>query len=236
MTAPAPRRLQLGTSRIENLPVSARAVFADPSWFNLGEPPPAEHGTSPRGVRGVFGRGTTKQVYDAANYRGLHFLAWYYARGLHLPFRDGAFDFAHSEHFFEHLFMDDAFALMRDVHRVLKPGAVLRTSVPDADLRSYEPPEPVGFGSHAGRKGLALEWTHPSKHKSRWSIHNLPLLLGLAGFEPVPLAWCDADGVFHERAPRELPDAYAGCTDRDMIGRMDYLLRPRSLIVDAIRR
>ena len=235
MSAPLIRRLQIGTSKLENLPPPIRATFADPSWVSLGEPPPAPAARDARN-RGLFARSHGARAYDRELYRGTHFAAWYFRAGLHLPFRDAQFEFAFSEHFLEHLFMDEAFALLRDVHRVLKPGAVLRTSVPDADLRTYEAPEPVGVGAADGRKGLKLEWTHPAKHKTRWSVHNLPLILGLAGFEPVPLVWCDASGTLHERAPRECADVYAGCTDTEMIGRLDYLLRPRSLIVDAVKR
>jgi predicted SAM-dependent methyltransferase len=235
------RRLQVGTSKLENLPPRIRDTFAGPAWVSLGEPPPTfEPPPPPAGlrarVRRALGAGHGDPSYDRDLYRGTAFLAWYFRPGLHLPFRDGQFDFAFSEHFLEHLFMDEAFELLLDLRRVLRPGGVLRTSVPDADLRTYEPPEPVGFGAAEGRKGLALEWTHPAKHKTRWSIHNLPLILRQAGFEPVPLVWCDAAGALHERAPGALTDAYAGCADAEMIGRLDYLLRPRSLVVDGVRR
>ena len=246
--AAAPRRLQLGTSRFENLPARIVATFADPSWVSLGEPPPAHReanartGTVARARRAVgralgraLGRDAPRVAYDPEPYRQTSFLAWYYRPGLSLPFRDSCFDFAFSEHFFEHLFLDDAFGVLRECHRVLRHGGVLRTSVPDADLRGYEAPEPVGYGAPVGRTGHRLDWTHPNIHKTRWSIHSLPLLLEQAGFRAVPLVWCDAGGALHERAPRDLHDAYAGCTDRAMIDRLDYLLRPRSLIVDAVR-
>jgi predicted SAM-dependent methyltransferase len=236
---PAPTRLQIGTSRIENLPPSIVATFADGSWVNVGEPPPAPGDRAarrPTGLRGLVGGTPKHPPYDPAHYRGLNFLAWYFRPGLRLPFRDRSFDFAFSEHFFEHLFLDEAFELLRDCRRVLRPGAVLRTSVPDADFRSYEPPEPVGFGAAEGRKGLALEWTHPAKHKTRWSIRSLPLMLAQAGFEPVPLTWCDERGTLHQRAPADLAATYAGCPDAAMTGRLDYLMRPKSLVVDAIAR
>lgn len=177
-----------------------------------------------------------KPRVDASLYRGANFIAYYFRPSVFLPFRDQSFTFVFSEHFFEHLFMDEAFELFRECHRVLRPGGVMRTVVPDADLRSYEPPESVGLGRDGRAKGLALPWTNPNKHKSRWSIHNLPLLLSHSGFSTIPLTYCDREGQLHRRDPRALSDDYANCVDAEMVFRMDYLLRPQSLVVDAIKQ
>lgn len=173
---------------------------------------------------------------DRSLYRGVNFIAYYFQRGVSLPFRDATFTFAFSEHFFEHLFMDEAFELFRECHRVLRPGGVMRTVVPDADLRTYEPPEPVGLGRDGRLKDLALPWTNPNKHKSRWSVHNLPLLLSQVGFTPVPLTYCDREGLLHQDDPRAIAASYEGGIDQEMIFRMDYLSRPLSLVVDAIKQ
>jgi SAM-dependent methyltransferase len=163
-------------------------------------------------------------------------VAYYYRRGWCLPFRDASFDFAFAEHFLEHLFLDDAVRLFRECYRALRPGGVLRVLVPDADLRIYEAPEPVGFGAAEGRRGRYLEWTHPNKHKSRWSIRSLPCVLELTGFTPVPLTWCSPEGELHQRHPAELAGAYGACRDPEMVRRIDYFSRPLSLVVDAIRQ
>jgi len=36
-----------------------------------------------------------------------------------------------------------------------------------------------------------VPWTHPDKHKSRWSIYSLNLVIQLANLRPNPLMYCD---------------------------------------------
>lgn len=48
-----------------------------------------------------------------------------------LPFGEASVDRIFSEHFLEHLHRHDAWRLLRDCHRVLEPGGVIRASVPD---------------------------------------------------------------------------------------------------------
>jgi len=47
------------------------------------------------------------------------------------PFADDSVDFIYSSHFFEHLYKRDAINLLKECHRVLKPGGVIRITVPD---------------------------------------------------------------------------------------------------------
>jgi predicted SAM-dependent methyltransferase len=236
------RRLQLGTSRFENLPPAIVATFAQPSWVSLGEAPPKESSVDnlprkrSRFVQALSSLKRRKRRVDPTLYRRTNFIAYYFQEGIYLPFRDQSLTFVFSEHFFEHLFMDEAFELFRECYRVLQRGGVMRTVVPDADLRVYEPPESVGVGRDGHAKGLELPWTNPNKHKSRWSIHNLPLLLDHAGFAAIPLTYCDREGQLHQRNPQTLGDCYANCVDAEMVFRMDYLLRPLSLVVDAIKQ
>jgi predicted SAM-dependent methyltransferase len=46
---------------------------------------------------------------------------------------DRSADFIHSEQFFEHFSRQDGLRLMKECHRVLKPGGVMRTQVPDLE-------------------------------------------------------------------------------------------------------
>ncbi len=50
-----------------------------------------------------------------------------------LPFTDGVVDFVYSSHLIEHLFRKDAARLFKEIYRVLKPGGVVRISVPDLE-------------------------------------------------------------------------------------------------------
>ena len=51
-----------------------------------------------------------------------------------LPLPSDSFDFIYSEHVHEHLSYEDGLNLLRECNRVLKPGGVLRISVPNLDL------------------------------------------------------------------------------------------------------
>ena len=46
-------------------------------------------------------------------------------------FNKNSVDLIYSSHFFEHLFKDDAVALLKSCFRALKPGGLIRVSIPD---------------------------------------------------------------------------------------------------------
>lgn len=49
-----------------------------------------------------------------------------------LPFPDHSFADVFTEHMIEHITLDDARRLLREIHRVMRPGAYLRVATPDA--------------------------------------------------------------------------------------------------------
>ncbi len=49
-----------------------------------------------------------------------------------LPYRDGSVQAIYSSHTLEHLYYDDATRLLRECHRVLSEGGMLRLALPDA--------------------------------------------------------------------------------------------------------
>lgn len=51
-----------------------------------------------------------------------------------LPFEDGTFDGVLASHVIEHFDCQQGVAIMRECHRILKPGGVLLVSVPDANV------------------------------------------------------------------------------------------------------
>ena len=62
------------------------------------------------------------------------------------PLPTGAFDFVYSEHMIEHIAHADALRMLRECHRVLKPGGVIRIVTPNlAFLKTLieEPLDPV---------------------------------------------------------------------------------------------
>jgi len=55
----------------------------------------------------------------------------YHDLALSLPLHDNTVDFIYSSHFFEHLFKDDTANLLNACAQVLKPGGIIRISIPD---------------------------------------------------------------------------------------------------------
>jgi predicted SAM-dependent methyltransferase len=55
-----------------------------------------------------------------------------------LPYSDSSIDYAYTSHFLEHLTLEEAQRLMKEVFRVLKPGGIIRIVVPDLALGARE--------------------------------------------------------------------------------------------------
>jgi predicted SAM-dependent methyltransferase len=219
-----PHRLQLGTSRLEMLPPAAQAVFVDPSWIHLGDAPPPFL----RLALQVLLRKRPSFRKMRQLYRRTAFLEFWFRPGEKLPFLAESFTFIYSEHFFEHLSPSLAAELFRECNRVLKKGGVLRTVVPDAVLRCYEPPEPDPYPAGSDPDG-------PFRHRSRWTHTNLGSALEQSGFRAIPLDYCTEAGEHIERLPAAIPDAYGPCLDWPPVCDLSYVTRRPSLMVDAVK-
>ncbi|MGL4880978.1 MAG: class I SAM-dependent methyltransferase, partial [Waterburya sp.] len=158
------------------------------------------------------------------------FREFYYQPNGKLEFEDNTFDFIFSEHFFEHLFLNEAVKLLKECRRILKPHGVIRIVVPDADLRIYEKPEDSGFPNSK------VPWSHPDKHKTRWSIYSLPLAIKDAGLIPRPIMYCDKHGEFFNSIPESSDSQYNYSEDKKFVFSLDYIRRTPSLIVDGIKQ
>lgn len=239
-------KLQIGTSRLENLNEVSLKVFLDKSWLHLGD---SKNESSLKenlffylknyGFKYVLKRisGNLFRRKNKKNiplipveelYKKTNFQEFFWNKSDSLPLEDNSIDFIFSEHFFEHLFFDEAAALFKECYRVLKPNGVIRVVVPDADLRVYESPEPIGFPSKK------LSYTHPDKHKTRWSVYLLSEVLNIVGFKCVPLRYCDKSGKYNITSIGN-EKLYLGSYEKELLLKMDYVQRIDSLIVDGIK-
>jgi SAM-dependent methyltransferase len=130
------------------------------------------------------------------------------------PFQTASIDAVLASHVLEHLTVAEARSCVAEVHRVLKPGAVLRVAVPDLDavIAAYDPRDPDAFldGLLQGRERST------SRHRHWWNYNETSMraLLEGAGFQTV-----------ERRGYRE-----GLCPD---VERVDT--RPGSLFMEAVR-
>jgi predicted SAM-dependent methyltransferase len=238
-----PTRLQIGVSRLENINAEALQKFLDKTWIHLGDEkqkPTFSH------IMDVFKQNNffdickmilykaveyiarNKKRQNHCQYQSTNFMPLFYKKDNYLPFKNNSFDYIFSEHFFEHLFLDEALSLFRECYRVLRWNGVVRTCVPDADLRPT--PEPVGHPS------IRMPYTHPDKHKTRWSVYSLTEIIRLAGFEPVPIRYYDKMKQCQEVSLPDLEEIYQSCADPEMALDFTHIQRKDSLIIDGIKR
>lgn len=103
------------------------------------------------------------------------------------PFRfaDDTFEAIYCSHLLEHLYPAAAALCVRECHRVLVPGGVLRVAVPDLDavVASYDPGDPDSFLE--GLLQARGERGERSSARHRWHYNegSLRALLAGAGFE-----------------------------------------------------
>jgi SAM-dependent methyltransferase len=108
-----------------------------------------------------------------------------------LPFRDGAVAAIFSEHVLEHFELAGAIALLRESHRLLSAGGIVRIGVPDAGahLRAYCDPDSEFLQTiRPGRPTRMLavqEVFRDDDHRSAYDFDTLELLLHTVGFHSV---------------------------------------------------
>jgi len=122
-------------------------------------------------------------------------------------FADSSADFIYLSHCLEHISFGEVPAVLREWHRVLRPGGRLRLSVPDFDLiiamyqgcdREIEPIEPPLLGGQTDAYNY---------HKSLYNRTRLETLLRAAGFTAVREWKPDEDDLatFDDWSRRGLP-------------------------------
>lgn len=230
-------RLHLGASALEQLVGTPTEQLIDPSWIHLGDLPNFTQRSETGSVfsaaktalkKAIRGTRLLPPEGKANLYSRTEFRAWVFTKGDALPFPENQFSFAFSEHVFEHFRFDVACDLLRECHRVLDSGGVLRVVVPDADYRTYELPEPAGFPSRR------LQFNHPNKHKIRWNVYLLATTLDFLGFDAIPISWCDDQGNHRQTDVSRL---YHGSDcDKQYTATLAYIQRPQSLIVDGLKK
>jgi SAM-dependent methyltransferase len=130
-------------------------------------------------------------------------------------FDDETFDVVYASHLLEHLHPDAAERCLREVHRVLRPGGILRLAVPDLDhmVAHYDPADPNQFlwGIYQGRGARAKRTARHWWHYNEVSLEALLRSIG-----------------FREMQRREFQEGR--CPDLDQIE-----TRRWSLFVEAVR-
>lgn len=107
-----------------------------PGWLNIDGSFNALIASGPRLLHHLaFRFSGARQYYEEARYCGLlrENRFFHYDLSYGVPLDDEAADFLYTSHFVEHLAPRQAARLLADCFRVLKPGGVLRVSVPDLE-------------------------------------------------------------------------------------------------------
>jgi SAM-dependent methyltransferase len=107
-----------------------------------------------------------------------------------LPFPDSSADAVFHEHLVEHLPLAAALPLLRECHRVLRVGGILRVGVPDAEryIRDYVQPNGFIESFRPDRPTPLLgfaEAVYCYGHASLWDGQTLCLALTQAGLQHV---------------------------------------------------
>lgn len=124
--------------------------------------------------------------------KGWRHLEWYVDLRYSLKCVANTFDGVFSEHTLEHLYPDEAINILKEVYRILKPGAIFRLTVPDLekyikfynkDYKGYDVEvfkERYSSGCEAVRN-----LTQNYFHFSTWDFNEIEKVLSSIGFQQI---------------------------------------------------
>lgn len=109
-----------------------------------------------------------------------------------LPYPDNSVDFIFTEHVVEHLFQREAWDFFEECHRILKPGGVVRTTVPSIVKLHQKITDNYikfiqtnGWGDGSRKSGIRhVVFNHG--HQSLWTEELLAAMLSEIGFIASP--------------------------------------------------
>ena len=112
------------------------ALMVAPGWVNVDASLNALIAGAPASVlRMAYRWSGSRALYSREEYCRIlqqhRFLHVDFEHGL--PFEDRSVDFVFSSHLLEHLYIDEAARLLREIYRVLKAGGLVRIAVPDLE-------------------------------------------------------------------------------------------------------
>jgi SAM-dependent methyltransferase len=172
--APSPPRVHIGAFDVVH-----------EGWLNTDVTPHMAVARVPGLARAAHAAGRLGDERWAAHrdgrFRALHYLD--VTRPL--PYPDASVEAVLGSHVLEHLAPDEGEAMLRELHRVLLPGGVLRIAVPDLDgiIAAYDPAAPDAFlaGMLQGRARSR------SRHRHWWHYNegSLRALFERTGFHDV---------------------------------------------------
>lgn len=129
----------------------------------------------------------SRQYYSVEQYCNIleNHIFLYHDLSLSLPLHDNTVDIIYSSHFFEHLFKDDAAALLNACKCALKPGGVIRIALPDLAYAvslygSGKKTEMLDNYFFVSGKGSYL-----ARHKYMYDYDLIKSFLDTAGFSDV---------------------------------------------------
>jgi predicted SAM-dependent methyltransferase len=92
------------------------------------------------------------------------------------PLEDECFDWAYSEHFFEHLKPEDGIAWLAEIQRVLRPGGLVRVTTPNLALfvHGYVDPEDPFNAENREELSKALVFKETGvPDRPAWMLNNI---------------------------------------------------------------
>jgi SAM-dependent methyltransferase len=112
-------------------------------------------------------------------------IAWNLA--IPLPIDDGSVAAIFHEHLLEHLPLRSGYSFLKECHRILRPGGILRVGVPDAGslIRSYAGDQSYLDELHPGRPTALLavqELFYWHRHCAMFDAETMELFFRAAGF------------------------------------------------------
>jgi predicted SAM-dependent methyltransferase len=159
-----------------------------PGWVNIDGSPNALIASLPASIHRLAYRLTgANRYYSEAEYCSLlgdhEFVHHDLAYGI--PFNDDSADFVFSSHFLEHLFRREGERLLRECHRVLKPGGILRIAVPDLEYA-------LALYARGEKDKMLINYffvedmeSHYARHKYMYDFDMLTAVLESVGFRDI---------------------------------------------------